>query len=191
MNQRDIEYALAKQVPDMARGFTINTSFGDLVIEPGWVAGIVITHLERALRCELLELVGAAPGATDRHGFSLDACAIGGEWVHGEAQLSGPDAQTISDVLVAQHAEVAGRLQSLHDQIASLRLAVSAPLSAGPLPEHQVAPGPAQPGGAPVTHTHCAAPSGPCAELAPQQPVAPAPAASLHDRSLNSPGVEE
>lgn len=58
MNQRDIEYALAKQVPDMARGFTIATSYGDMVIEPGWVASIVVTHLERALRCELLELEG-------------------------------------------------------------------------------------------------------------------------------------
>lgn len=103
MNQQDIAYALAKQVPDMARGFTIRTNYGDIAIEAGWVASIVITHLERALRCELLELDGtavplSAPEAQalsdalmgagrrekvmlasglDQHGFSLEAKVIG------------------------------------------------------------------------------------------------------------------
>lgn len=40
MNPQDINYALAKQVPDMARGFTIHTNCGDITIPPGWVAGI-------------------------------------------------------------------------------------------------------------------------------------------------------
>lgn len=30
MDKLEIEYALAKQVPDMARGFTIATSYGEL-----------------------------------------------------------------------------------------------------------------------------------------------------------------
>ena len=31
--QERISYALAKQVPDMARGFTISTSYGDIQID--------------------------------------------------------------------------------------------------------------------------------------------------------------
>ena len=77
MNPLEIEYALAKQVPDMARGFRISTSYGDIAIEPGWVASIVITHLERALRCELRELNAPTPDATDQHGVSLESSVIG------------------------------------------------------------------------------------------------------------------
>ena len=29
-----LEYALSKQVPDMLRGFTIHTNYGDIEIEP-------------------------------------------------------------------------------------------------------------------------------------------------------------
>ena len=32
--QERISYALAKQVPAMARGFTISTSYGDIRIDP-------------------------------------------------------------------------------------------------------------------------------------------------------------
>lgn len=31
-----LSYALAKQVPDMVRGFTIATSYGDIAIPAGW-----------------------------------------------------------------------------------------------------------------------------------------------------------
>lgn len=34
MTADQIRYALAKQVPAMERGFTIGTSYGDLVIDP-------------------------------------------------------------------------------------------------------------------------------------------------------------
>ena len=82
MTPQDITYALAKQVPAMERGFTIGTSYGDIVIEAGWVASIVITHLERALRAELRELELALPqDGRDRHGFSSDTALIGTDHV--------------------------------------------------------------------------------------------------------------
>ena len=49
-------YALAKQVPDMERGFTIGTSYGDIVITPGWVADFIADQVRMALKVELLKL---------------------------------------------------------------------------------------------------------------------------------------
>ena len=92
MNPLDLEYALAKQVPDMARGFRISTSYGDIAIEPGWVASIVITHLERALRCELRELNAPTPDVTDKHGFSLACRVIGGSDVRHQASVPAGEA---------------------------------------------------------------------------------------------------
>jgi hypothetical protein len=54
MNQQDLEYSLAKRVPDMARGFTVSTNYGDITIPAGRVADAVARALTRALQCELL-----------------------------------------------------------------------------------------------------------------------------------------
>lgn len=56
MNEQDITYALAKQVPAMESGFTVATSYGDIIISPGWIAKRMSEHLDRALRCELMVL---------------------------------------------------------------------------------------------------------------------------------------
>ena len=61
MNEREIEYALAKQVPDMKRGFTIGTSYGDIVIEAGWIADLITDQIRNALKIELRDRVGVAP----------------------------------------------------------------------------------------------------------------------------------
>jgi len=69
MNQQDIQYALAKQVPDMkSRGFTIGTSYGQIDIPPGWMAQRLAEHLVRALQCELLHLE-----RNRHHGAALEA----------------------------------------------------------------------------------------------------------------------
>ena len=60
MNQPDIEYALAKQIPDMARGFTVATSYGDITIPPGKLARHLQANMERALVRELGQLSAAA-----------------------------------------------------------------------------------------------------------------------------------
>lgn len=52
MNEQEISYALAKQVPDMNRGFTIHTTYGDLVIEPGPMADRIARQVGMALRVE-------------------------------------------------------------------------------------------------------------------------------------------
>lgn len=50
MNQQDISYALAKQVPDMQqRGFTIETAYGAIVIEPGPMADHIASQVRHAL----------------------------------------------------------------------------------------------------------------------------------------------
>ena len=54
MSAQDISYALAKQVPDMARGFAIHTNYGDITIEPGWMAERIAQHVRRVLQCKQL-----------------------------------------------------------------------------------------------------------------------------------------
>jgi hypothetical protein len=53
LHEQQLSYALAKQVPDMARGFTIHTNYGDLTIPPGWMAERIQSHAEHVLRAEL------------------------------------------------------------------------------------------------------------------------------------------
>lgn len=49
-----LSYALAKQVPDMLhRGFTIETSYGEIVIEPGRHADAIAATVRRALEIQL------------------------------------------------------------------------------------------------------------------------------------------
>lgn len=53
MDEQALSYALAKQVPDMARGFTIATSYGDIVIQPGRHADAIAATVRRALEIQL------------------------------------------------------------------------------------------------------------------------------------------
>lgn len=52
----EIEYSLAKRVPDMERGFTIATNYGDLRFEAGPGAERVRAAVEKALQAELKAL---------------------------------------------------------------------------------------------------------------------------------------
>lgn len=60
MNDQAIQYALAKQVPDMERGFTIATSYGDIAIPAGWAADFIADQVRMALKAELLKLADKA-----------------------------------------------------------------------------------------------------------------------------------
>ena len=60
MTPDEISYALSKQVPDMQRGFTIQTAYGDLVIPAGRMAERLAERVRSALETELLAL---GPGA--------------------------------------------------------------------------------------------------------------------------------
>ena len=60
LQEQLLSYALAKQVPDMERGFTIATSYGDITIPPGWMAERIQRHVEHVLRAELKDLQGGA-----------------------------------------------------------------------------------------------------------------------------------
>lgn len=53
-DEQALQYALAKQVPDMVRGFTIATTYGDITIPPGWMAERIAQHVQRVLQAELL-----------------------------------------------------------------------------------------------------------------------------------------
>ena len=53
MQEQSLGYALAKQVPDMERGFTISTSYGDIVIESGRHADAIAAAVRRALEIQL------------------------------------------------------------------------------------------------------------------------------------------
>ena len=48
-----LSYALAKQVPDMARGFSIHTSYGDIVVVPGPLADQIQALVRQATEREL------------------------------------------------------------------------------------------------------------------------------------------
>ena len=54
LQELQLDYALAKQVPDMARGFAIHTNYGDITIPPGWMAERIQRHVERVLQVELM-----------------------------------------------------------------------------------------------------------------------------------------
>ena len=56
----DLRYALAKQVPDMARGLTISTRYGDLQID-GDDAVRVAALVERLLRKKLGRVDSSEP----------------------------------------------------------------------------------------------------------------------------------
>lgn len=56
-----LTYMLNRQVPDMARGFTISTNYGDVVIEPGPLADSVAKAVRLALEAELATLQKQAP----------------------------------------------------------------------------------------------------------------------------------
>lgn len=57
MSIRDeLTYSLAKQVPDMARGFTIHTNYGDLVIEAGAAADRIADVVRRLLEKQRKQL---------------------------------------------------------------------------------------------------------------------------------------
>jgi hypothetical protein len=51
-----LEYALARQVPEMNRGFRVATNYGDIVIEPGKLADCFTKFMQLALRTALAEL---------------------------------------------------------------------------------------------------------------------------------------
>ena len=51
-----LSYALAKQVPDMARGFSIHTSYGDIAVVPGPLAERLQFLVRQAIACELAKL---------------------------------------------------------------------------------------------------------------------------------------
>ena len=53
MQEQQLSYALAKQVPDLARGFTITTSYGDIVIESGRHANAIAATVRRVLEIQL------------------------------------------------------------------------------------------------------------------------------------------
>lgn len=61
MDEQELGYALAKQVPDMAHGFTIATSYGDITIPAGLMANRIQEMVCRELRMALrdVELYGA------------------------------------------------------------------------------------------------------------------------------------
>ena len=58
--EQALQYALAKQVPDMVRGFTITTAYGDIAIPAGWAADFIADQVRMALKVELLKLVDKA-----------------------------------------------------------------------------------------------------------------------------------
>jgi hypothetical protein len=53
-------YALCKQIPDMARGFTVHTSYGDIEIEPD-DAKVFVTAMKRLLGNKLHQLERSKP----------------------------------------------------------------------------------------------------------------------------------
>ena len=53
MAEQQLGYALAKQVPDLERGFAITTSYGDIVIESGRHANAIAATVRRVLEIQL------------------------------------------------------------------------------------------------------------------------------------------
>lgn len=134
MNKNDISYALAKQVPDMAaRGFVIGTAYGELTIDPGWMAERIAQHVRRVLECEQIAqpdtvlpvrieqgLDAAAkwlddratgkvtPDGYDTHGFKPGAGVIGAGYVPRPAAApchAGSAARSAAGAIQPPHAQ--------------------------------------------------------------------------------------
>ena len=56
-----ITHMLSRQVPDMERGFTIATSYGDIVIDAGPLADRVTKAVRLALEAELVSIQKEMP----------------------------------------------------------------------------------------------------------------------------------
>ena len=48
-----IQYALSRHIPDMERGFSIVTNYGEVVIPSGQVASVITRLVKRLLQQEL------------------------------------------------------------------------------------------------------------------------------------------
>jgi len=55
MDENDLKYALAKQIPDMARGFVVATSYGSIIIDAEDSAQVIKT-LTKILERKLAKL---------------------------------------------------------------------------------------------------------------------------------------
>jgi hypothetical protein len=54
LREQQLSYALAKKVPDMAqRGFTIETAYGEIAVEPGRHADAIAATVRRVLEIQL------------------------------------------------------------------------------------------------------------------------------------------
>lgn len=53
LSDEDARFAISRSVPDMVRGFTIQTSYGDLVVPSGWLADRVASVVATALEMQL------------------------------------------------------------------------------------------------------------------------------------------
>lgn len=61
MDEQDLSYALAKQVPNMrSRGFIIGTSYGAIDVPPGPLAERLADHVRLVLALELAQLCSEA-----------------------------------------------------------------------------------------------------------------------------------
>jgi hypothetical protein len=54
LTEDEITLTLSHKVPDMERGFTICTTYGDIGIPPGRIADKLMRAVALALQCELL-----------------------------------------------------------------------------------------------------------------------------------------
>ena len=66
----NLSYSLAKQVPDMGRGFSISTGYGEIHFEPGLAANMVADSVRYALEKRLKNAIAArrrAEGSSHGH----------------------------------------------------------------------------------------------------------------------------
>ncbi|MEO8118030.1 MAG: hypothetical protein ABI606_01750 [Rhodoferax sp.] len=57
MDEQDLSYALAKQVPDMqSRGFIIGTAYGEINVPPGPLADRLVYQVRLTLALELARI---------------------------------------------------------------------------------------------------------------------------------------
>jgi hypothetical protein len=187
MNQLDLSYTLSKQVPAMDRGFTIATSYGDIVIEAGPLAGSLAAVVKVNLEAQLAEL---EHGADWLQALEIDALAQAEAVEHHAESLSLAEAALISAALMVSHSKLLARMQALHEQISNHLQAAHLSLSASPSQESVAAHAPWQPGDGQAERRHSFAPSAPSSDPAAQPPVAPAQTVVGPDRSLRTPEVD-
>lgn len=98
MLTQELSYALAKQVPDMERGFTIQTNYGELIVQAE-DAKPFIAAITKLLKRELRQTEYPVTNWTPALQRAVFTCVINGGTYKEAAEISGVSVTRVTSVI--------------------------------------------------------------------------------------------